>query len=276
MAGEEQDLPLRPQLLQQGQGQAHPLVVKGAQRVVQQHRRVRHGEPAHRQPDGQIELLRRPGGQGQGALGQGHPLPGRLGGKIPGQGEPVPPAPGEGGKQLPRPLVQHRGKALAQLVVGRAQRVQGGGEGVVLLQTAGQLPVQLPPPGLQILRGPHVGQRPLRAGQLLLHPGQLPLHRGQLGGGGRLGLWRLVGVEQLPPLGGQILHPAAGGLLGGPGLPGLGQPLPVRRRLGQPVFVLRDGDSRDGKDLLGPAHQFPPVEQAEPPGQRRRTGQSRQ
>ena len=197
-------------------------------------------------------------------MGQGRPLPGRLGGKIPGQGEPVPPAPGEGGKQLPRPLVQHRGKALAQLVVGLAQRVQGGGEGVVLLQTAGQLPVQLPPPGLQILRGPHVGQRPLRAGQLLLHPGQLPLHRGQLGGGGGFRLGRLVeqlqGVKQLPPLGGQIVHPAAGGSLGGTGLLGLSQLLPILRRLGQPVFVLRDGDGGDRKRLPGAACQLPPVE----------------
>ena len=99
--------------------------------------------------------------------------------------------------------------------------------------------------GLQILRGPHVGQRPLRAGQLLLHPGQLPFHRGQLGGGGGLGLGRLVeqlqGVEQLPPLGGQILHPAAGGSLGGAGLLGLGKGFAVFHRLGRPVRFVRRG-----------------------------------
>ena len=197
-------------------------------------------------------------------MGQHRPFPRRLGREIPGQGEPVPPAPGEGGEQPSGLLVQRRGKPLAQLVIGRAQRLQGGGKGVVLLQAAGQLPVQFPPPGLHVLRGPHVGQFPLHAGQFLLHPRQLPFHRGQLGGGGGFRLGRLVeqlqGVKQLPPLGGQIVHPAAGGSLGGTGLLGLSQLLPILRRLGQPVFILRDGDGGDRKRLPGAACQLPPVE----------------
>ncbi|MEI3140947.1 MAG: hypothetical protein V8S34_04930 [Lawsonibacter sp.] len=104
---------------QQGQSLTQALVVKGGQGVVQDDGGLfRQTQAAHRQAQGQVQLVRRAPGQGQGAAG-GQVV--RRGGgalQLPSEGHPAVALPGEPGEILPGQPVQGGGKPLLQPGVG--------------------------------------------------------------------------------------------------------------------------------------------------------------
>ena len=212
--------------MEQLQGQLQPPVVEGGQGVVQEDGgALRQAQLAHRQPDRQIELIRRPSGQIEGAAGQDAVLcpDGPL--QLPAEGHGGVSIPGEPGHIPARQPVQFGGEPLLEPGIGLGQGLHGQTDGLQLLPAPGQGPLQRLLPGGQGGGIPHGPQLSLGLVQLGGHPLQ-PIHRLRQGA---VGLLRPhTGHRQLRhrallgpgPLSGQVVQTAAALL---DALPGQGQ-----------------------------------------------------
>ena len=148
LAGEQQDLPLPAQLRQGVQGQSHPPVVKGDQRVVQHQgagsspgRQSWH--TASRTARYSWSTVPRDSARDRRGSTLFRSQGGRL--QFPGEGRRQRTFPRQAGHPLPRPPVQLRGEALLELGVGPLQGIQGDADGLILRLPAGPAPPGAPP-----------------------------------------------------------------------------------------------------------------------------------